>query len=234
MSVQYIAYFRVSTQRQGQSGLGLEAQRSSVEAFCEAQGADVLEDFMEIESGTRLDRPMLIAALERCKATGSILLIAKLDRLARRVHFISGLLESGVNFTAVDMPNADRFMLHVYAAMAEEEARRISERTKNALAAAKRRGVKLGTNGVVLAIEAKTAADRFARATGPKIYHLRQFDGMSYRAIADFLNATQAIPNQRGGKWHVNSVHRLLKRYNQLLEASAAETAHMYRQASAP
>ncbi len=141
----YIAYFRVSTERQGVSGLGLEAQQTSVNQYVARSGGELLAEYVEVESGRKSDRPQLTAAIAKAKKLGAILLIAKLDRLARRVHFISGLMETGVQFRAADMPNADRFMLHVYAAMAEEEARRISERTRNALQAAKARGVKLGT-----------------------------------------------------------------------------------------
>jgi DNA invertase Pin-like site-specific DNA recombinase len=122
----------------------------------------MVASFVEIESGKRSDRPELEAALAVCRKSGAVLLIAKLDRLARNVHFISGLIESGVNFIATDMPTADRFMLHVYAAMAEEEARKISDRTKKALAAAKARGVKLGEHGKLLSRREKTKADAFA------------------------------------------------------------------------
>lgn len=213
MSNSYIAYFRVSTQRQGLSGLGLEAQRTSVEGFCKSDGGDVLEKFIEIESGKRSDRPKLNAAISACKKFGAILLIAKLDRLARNVHFISGLLESEVKFIAVDMPNADRFMMHVYAAMAEEEARKISERTKLALAAAKRRGVQLGQNGKVLARKNRDAANSFADKAGPAIDQLRKVHSMTFRAIADHLNSTKELATVRGGAWHETTVYRLHTRY---------------------
>lgn len=132
-----ITYYRVSTQRQSDSGLGLDAQRYATENYLKTIGGVIQEEFIEVESGKRSNRPQLLSALRACKETGATLLIAKLDRLARNVHFISGLLESGVRFVAVDMPTADRFTLHIYAAMAEEEGRRISERTRAALAAAK-------------------------------------------------------------------------------------------------
>ena len=145
-----IAYYRVSTTRQGQSGLGLEAQRKAVANFVHVKGWEVGSEYTEIESGRRNDRPQLALAIADAKKHKAKLVIAKLDRLARNVHFVSGLMETNVDFVAVDMPTADRFMLHVYAAMAEEEGRRISQRTKAALAAAKARGIKLGANGKVL------------------------------------------------------------------------------------
>ncbi len=213
MSNSFIAYIRVSTQRQGQSGLGLDAQRASVKNYCNSNGGVVTDTFLEVESGKRSNRPKLNAAIEACNKSGAILLIAKLDRLARNVHFISGLLESNVQFVAVDMPNADRFMMHVYAAMAEEEARRISERTKCALAVAKSRGVKLGKNGKVLAKQNRDAADVFAAEAGPMIDQLRSNSSMSYRAISDHLNVSGEITTTRGGAWHEASVFRLHKRY---------------------
>ena len=146
-----VAYYRVSTDRQGRSGLGLEVQKKAVAQFLSAKGWMLVAESTEVESGKRKDRPRLAEAIGAAKRIRGKLVIAKLDRLARNVHFISGLMETGVDFVAVDMPTADRFMLHVYAAMAEEEGRRISERTKAALAAAKARGVELGRNGKVLA-----------------------------------------------------------------------------------
>ncbi|MGA7247867.1 MAG: recombinase family protein, partial [Candidatus Cybelea sp.] len=137
-----VSYLRVSTQRQGASGLGVEAQRSAVEAFCRSHGYRIVEEFVEIESGRKSDRPVLRDALARAKSSHSTLVIAKLDRLARNVAFIANLMESGVEFRACDMPEANGLLLHVMAAVAEQEARAISERTRNALAAAKARGVR--------------------------------------------------------------------------------------------
>ena len=153
------AYLRVSTQRQGQSGLGLEAQRKAIQHLLEGQP---YQEFIEIESGKKTKRPKLEQAIAYCRKHKTKLVIAKLDRLARNVHFISGLMESGIDFVAADMPSADRFMLHIYAAMAEEEGRRISERTKAALAAAKERGVELGKNGKVLAKQNREEAREYA------------------------------------------------------------------------
>ncbi len=233
METHYVAYYRVSTSRQGESGLGLEAQEDAVQKFCTSNAGLVLCEFREVESGTKKDRPALKQAIAYCEKHGAALLIAKLDRLARNVHFVSGLLESGVRFVAVDMPSADRFMMHVYAAVAEEEARRISERTRSALAVARARGVQLGKNGKRLAAEYKREAQSFAAEYGPIVCQLRSKRLMSYRAIAAYLNETQAIPNQRGGKWHTNSVHRLHKRYEQLENCITQSRPHRYRQATA-
>lgn len=137
--MRYVTYLRVSTDRQGKSGLGLEAQRQAVASHVSGKG-EVVAEFIEIESGKRNDRPQLATALAEAKRTSSMLLIAKLDRLARNVAFIANLLEAGVEVTAADMPEANRFMMHVMAAVAEHEGRAISERTKAALAAAKARG----------------------------------------------------------------------------------------------
>ena len=150
-------------------------------------------------------------AIEETKRIKGKLVIAKLDRLARNVHFISGLMETGVDFVAVDMPSADRFMLHVYAAMAEEEGRRISQRTKAALAAAKARGVVLGKNGKVLAEKHKVEAEAFAVTLLPTINAIQSNGQATVRAITTALNE-RGIPSREGGKWHLRSTAMLLKR----------------------
>ena len=215
----FISYIRVSTQRQGESGLGLEAQRTATARYLAATGGTILHEFTEVESGKRSNRPELHAALRACKETGATLLIAKLDRLARNVHFISGLLESGVRFVAVDMPNADRFMLHVYAAMAEEEGRRISERTRAALASAKARGVRLGRTAEKLAQANREAADHFASQVGPMIYDMIQRERLTFRAVAARLNRMQIVP-ARGDKWHTSAVHRVHHRHMNALQSA--------------
>lgn len=215
MHPEYFAYYRVSTTRQGESGLGLQAQQSATTTFLKSNGGVLLGEFTEVESGKKTDRKMLQRALSECRRTGAILLIAKLDRLARNVHFISGLLQSDVRFIAIDMPNADRFMLHVYAAMAEEEARRISERTKVALKAAKDRGVVLGANGRSLAQKRKARANQNAKTIGPKIDALKHA-GLSYRAISDHLN-TIGETTENGNVWHPTTVYRAHNRFRSLI-----------------
>src|SRR5258706_12921271 len=138
----YVAYYRVSTQRQGRSGLGLDAQRKSIiDRLCVK--AQLIAEYTEIESGKRTDRPKLVKALAACRLHRAILIIAKLDRLARNVAFVSNLMEAGVEFEAVDFPTANRLTIHILAAVAEHEAKMISDRTRSALAAAKARGIRL-------------------------------------------------------------------------------------------
>src|SRR5580693_3236845 len=142
---EFVSYLRVSTARQGVSGLGLEAQRESVASYLNGGRWTLVREVVEIESGTRNDRPAIAEALRLCRLHRATLIIAKLDRLARNVHFISSLMEAGVEFVAVDFPQANRLTVHILAAVAEHEASMISARTKAALQAAKARGVQLGT-----------------------------------------------------------------------------------------
>lgn len=202
------AYLRVSTQRQGQSGLGLEAQRKTIETLLSNQP---YAEFIEVESGKKTKRLKLEEAIAYCRKHKTKLVIAKLDRLARNVHFISGLMESGIDFVAADMPNADRFMLHVYAAMAEEEGRRISERTKAALAAAKERGVELGRNGKALAAQNRANAILFAKRIEKQFVALGITYDMDLQSIARTLNQN-GIKTRNGGMWYKMTVSRLLQR----------------------
>jgi DNA invertase Pin-like site-specific DNA recombinase len=212
----YIAYFRVSTTRQGRSGLGLEAQQQAVSVFLHSHRELIIEDFTEIESGRRNDRPRLAAALEACRKHKAVLLIAKLDRLARNVHFISGLMESGVEFVAVDMPEANRLTIHILAAVAEHEREMISQRTKAVLQAAKARGTKLGSpqpkkGAAIRSWVLREKADRFAANTLPVIRGL-QAEGVSgYKALAKALNA-RGIPTANRRKWYGTTVSNLLGR----------------------
>ncbi len=180
------SYYRVSTERQGQSGLGLDAQRSAVAAY--AVGKELSGEFVEVESGRKDNRPHLSAALALCRRKRAVLVIAKLDRLARSVAFISNLMESGVEFVAVDMPQANRLTLHILAAVAEHEREMISQRTRAALSAAKMRGTRLGNPqpGAMKASAAASAnAARFRAGVLPLI-HTRHAEGRSLRRAIQF------------------------------------------------
>ncbi|MEX5597363.1 recombinase family protein [Pseudophaeobacter sp. C1-32P7] len=214
LSDKYISYIRVSTDRQGKSGLGLEAQKTVVNGFISQSGGKLISEYVEVESGKRNSREQLQRALEECKREGAMLVIAKLDRLARNVHFISGLIESGVPFRAVDMPEANRFVLHIMAAVAEHEGRAISERTKAALAAAKARGVKLGASCQALADKKIADANGYSEKIGPVIEQHKE-NGLSVRKIADRLNFDK-VPSYTGAQWHPSTVQRVWKRYSAL------------------
>lgn len=214
-----VTYFRVSTVKQGLSGLGLEAQQMAVYGFLKGSATVLAGEFTEVETGTRRDRPQLAAALAVCRQRRASLVIAKLDRLARNVAFISALLESRVRFVAVDMPDADTAFLQMTAVFAELEARKISERTKAALAAAKARGTKLGwshpsqqgrqreasTRG---AAANRSAACQFAANVAPVVESIRAAGAITLADIAQALNA-RGIATPRGGKWHPSTVSRL-------------------------
>lgn len=217
--VRAVPYYRVSTARQGQSGLGLEAQRAAVQDHASKHGWTLLPEHVEVETGTsKRARPVLAEALAQCRLTGATLVIAKLDRLARNVHFVSGLMEAGVEFVALDLPQANRFTIHILAAVAEQEAQLISERTRVALAAAKARGVKLGNPANLRNADAGSAAgvaairaqaQRHADAVAPVLRELAP--GRSMRALAAELNARH-IRTPRGGQWHAASVARVVAR----------------------
>lgn len=212
--LQAVAYYRVSTDRQGKSGLGLEAQQSAVQAYATANKIHLAKEFTEIESGRKNNRPGLTEALTYCRKNKARLIIAKLDRLGRNVAFISALMESGVSFVAVDNPHANELILHIMAAFAQHERRAISARTKEALQAAKRRGVVLGRHGKnVLSKENKAAADRFAKSMKPIISDIRKEGFKSVRAIRDELNKRE-VPTFRnnGEKWHYSNVYNLIRR----------------------
>ena len=211
-SSKFISYIRVSTERQGQSGLGLAAQKTVVDQFVTQSGGALISEYVEVESGKRDSRIELQNAIAECRRLDATLVIAKLDRLARNVHFISGLIESGVHFRAADMPEANRFVLHIMAAVAEHEGRAISQRTKAALAAAKARGVKLGQSCRALADKKIREADEFSASIGPVIRQ-HKVDGLSVRKIADRLNFDK-VPSYSGGQWHPSTVQRVWKRYS--------------------
>lgn len=212
---QAITYYRVSTERQGKSGLGLEAQQSMVSAFAGSNGFNIVAQFTEVESGKKANRPVLLAALASCKVNDAVLLIAKLDRLGRNVAFISTLMQSGVEFKAVDNPYAGKFMVHIMAAVAEHEREQISERTTAALKAAKLRGVELGKNGkYVLSKLNKVLADGFAWDMKPIIERVRLDGFTTVRQISKELNRLQ-IPTYRQTRWHPTTVHQILQRIGQ-------------------
>ncbi len=214
---QYVTYYRVSTQRQGVSGLGLEAQRATVEQYLSGSSRTSIGEFVEVETGKGANalekRPQLRLALEACRKTGAVLLIAKLDRLARNVHFVSGLMESRVKFVACDMPEANDLTIHLMAAFAEYEAKRISERTKEALTAAKARGVVLGVTGPEnlkrCNDQRQQKAEEFRQRVRPVLEGMAA-QGLSRRAIVIRLNEL-GIKAPMGGEWSLGQVQRLLR-----------------------
>ncbi len=208
-----ITYYRVSTERQGASGLGLDAQKASVRQFAAANNFQLSGEYIEIESGKKNARPVLQQALNACRQKGATLLIAKLDRLGRNVAFISRLMEAGVDFKAVDNPFAGKLIVHIMAAFAEHERDQISERTTAALAAAKQRGVVLGSYGrTVLAKLNKKKARQFALKMKPVIQKLRDMGITTIRGITCELNRLQ-VPTFRntGNRWHLSTVHNILR-----------------------
>ncbi len=224
--MQVVSYLRVSTAKQGHSGLGLEAQRAAVAGFTAAGGHALVTEFLEVESGKRADRPQLEAALAACRLHRATLVIAKLDRLARNVAFIANLMDGGVEFVACDMPHANRLTLHLLAAIAEHEREMISQRTKAALQAAKARGVKLGNpNGAaallvgcrmaaarsVAARQAK--ARRHVQAVIPLVRQLLSEGIVGHRVMAIALNQ-RGVPSPSGGVWCAERVRRVMKSAN--------------------
>jgi DNA invertase Pin-like site-specific DNA recombinase len=221
----FVAYYRVSTQKQGRSGLGLEAQREAVRVYLDGGNWSLLGEHTEIESGKREDRPQLAAAIAQCKLIGGKLVIAKLDRLSRDAHFLLGLQKAGIDFVATDNPHATRFTIHILAAMAEYEREQASIRTKAALAATKARGTRLGgwratrcdgsarlplAGQATATAAAKARVDAHAARVVPIVTALRS-EGMSLNAIANELTARH-VATLNGGKWNATAVRRLLAR----------------------
>jgi DNA invertase Pin-like site-specific DNA recombinase len=211
----YVAYLRVSTTRQGERGLGMDAQRAAVEAFARQKSRPILDTFVEVESGKRSDRPELAKALDAAKKSKATLVIAKLDRLARNVAFIANLMDAKVDFVAVDQPHASRFTIHIMSAVAEDETRRISERTKAALAAAKARGIKLGSpiarETAVLARAARSTYAKRANANTKSLIRDLQSSGVD--TLTGLARALQARGIKTpGGRttWQPVQVKRLL------------------------
>jgi DNA invertase Pin-like site-specific DNA recombinase len=224
-----IAYYRVSTRKQGESGLGLEGQQVAVEAYAKQTGARILATYREVESGKRADRPELARALAHAKRSAATLLVAKLDRLARNVAFLSALMRSRVDFVAADNPFANKLTIHILAAVAEDEAERISARTKAALAAAKARGIPLGSSrpghwdgreqsrveGLAKGrrIASKVISERATEAYSDIVPAMQEWraGGMTLQAIADKLNAEEQT-TRRGRPWNAVQVMRVLER----------------------
>lgn len=207
-----MAYYRVSTARQGESGLGLDAQRAAVTRYLAQVGGELLQEFTEIESGKRhTNRPQLAAAIEAARRGRAILLIAKLDRLARNVAFISGLMESAAEFVACDIPHANRLTIHILAAIAEHEREMISARTVAALEQAKLRGVKLGNprwrESIFKAIDAHRRRPG-APELAPIVAAFRA-EGLTLQATADRLNAL-GLTTPTGFRWFAASVSRFI------------------------
>jgi len=219
---QIISYIRVSTGKQGKSGLGIEAQREAIARFAEAEGLEIVAEHVEVETGKGADaldrRPVLAAALAQAKKLRATVAVAKLDRLSRDVAFISGLMAQRVPFLVCELgADADPFMLHLYAALAEKERTLISERTKAALAAKKAQGVKLGNHTNMAEARAKGAAaitasaDAFAANVLPIIRDLQAKGVTTTRALAEALNA-RGIRTARGGEWYPSTVRNVLIR----------------------
>jgi DNA invertase Pin-like site-specific DNA recombinase len=225
----FVSYLRVSTAKQGRSGLGLEAQRKAVEDFLNGGNWRVVKEFVEVESGKKADRPQLAKAFQACRLFGAKLVIAKLDRLSRDAHFLLGLEKAGVDFVAADMPQANRLTVGIMAMVADEERRMISARTKAALAAAKRRGVKLGGDrGAQLTAKQRAAgravlierAEARAADLSETVKEVQASGATSLRAIAEGLN-TRGIPTARGGKWSSVQVMRVLERLDPFVDGAA-------------
>ena len=221
-----VAYYRVSTQKQGNSGLGLEAQRKAVHNYAKSMGCDVIEEYEEVESGKgHFNRPQLQGALEYCELTGAKLVIAKLDRLSRNVAFLANLMESGVKFIACDNPQANELTIHILAAVAEAERKAISERTKVALAAAKARGVVLGNPRLDEARAKRKNGDDMSAATAARqkkskeralkvtkaITLAKSFGATTLQQVANYLNERTSIRTARGCDWTSIAVSRVLK-----------------------
>ena len=214
----FVAYYRVSTEKQGRSGLGLEAQRTAVEAFLNGGSWKLVAELTEIESGKRAERPKLVEAVKAAKKHRATLVIAKLDRLSRNVAFIANLMEAGVEFVAADMPHANRLTVHILAAVAEHERVMISQRTRAALAAVKSRGVQLGNRSNIEVAQARSRqarmvqADQFTSNILPVVLQIKGAGVQTLSGIAETLNA-RGLRTARGGEWQAVQVKRVLERH---------------------
>lgn len=217
----FVSYLRVSTDKQGKSGLGLEAQRRAVEDYLNGGRWKLVAEFVEVESGKKNDRPKLREALHRAKVTGATLIVAKLDRLSRNAAFLLTLRDSGVNFVAADIPDANTMTIGVLAVIAQHERETISQRTKAAMAAAKRRGATfgnpngaralrgLGNGSAVKAVKVK--ADKHAKDIWPIVEDIRAAGVVTLKSIAEELN-DRGILTARKGQWYPTTVKNLIER----------------------
>lgn len=220
MNDKFVAYYRVSTTKQGINGLGMDAQREAVRSFLNGGNWELIGEFAEVETGKRSDRQELAKAVALCRKTGAKLLIAKLDRLARNAAFLLNLRDSGVDFIATDMPHADKFTVGIMALVAEKERDMISQRTKDGLAAAKRRGTRLGNPRPAAAVKRAVAlnirhADVYAQSVVPIIQEIQKAHVISLRGIAQCLNA-RGFKTANGNKFAAQSVANILCRASRL------------------
>lgn len=219
----FVGYIRVSTAKQERSGLGLEAQRQAITNYLNGGSWELLSEYVEIESGKNNERPKLQQAIDHCRVTGSVLVIAKLDRLSRDLHFIATLQKSSVKFVSCDMPEANEFTIHIMAALAQQERKLISQRTREALQAAKARGVVLGTPGNLTTTAASKGrkladisrvrkADSFAASIGPRIDRLLA-EGLNKSQIAAKFNQDSILTARaKTGSWTATAVSNVMKR----------------------
>ena len=213
----FVAYLRVSTEKQGEQGHGINAQRQAIQNYLAASNSELLDEYVEVESGKKNDRPELKKAINRCKTSRSTLIIAKLDRLSRNMAFIANLMDAGIDFIACDNPFANRLTIHILAAIAEHEREMISRRTREALAAAKAKGIQLGgyrgttlTDGIRQdALSARWTKSQEYSANVIPVIREQLKAGYSLNATARFLNQ-QRIVTVRGGKWTAKSVSRVV------------------------
>ena len=211
MATTFISYLRVSTEKQGVSGLGIEAQREAVQRYVASVGGTLLFENVEVETGRSATRPILLQSIALCRKRRAVLLIARLDRLARSVSFIASLIDSGVEFVAADNPAANKLVVHMMAAFAEFERDQIAARTKAALAAAKARGVVLGTNGKALAVAHRAEAKRFAEMLREPVQSAFAQGAKTLKDVARHLNDA-GFTTSEGSRWSPQSAQRIVHR----------------------